>query len=90
MLKIYTPIRDEWYVDEWYVGMKQMVPNMKVLQVVMVQAGGDELQYILNRFPFILNSRKAQEWNSKEGMWTNVESMKFYGDDAKFIVGNLV
>lgn len=76
---------------EWNVGerLTRYSEPMMVRFVDEVRVDGNELEYIRTRFPFILNSRTAKEWsNALRGMAVT-NNLKFYGDDAKFIVGNL-
>lgn len=59
---------------QWHVG--EPIPEVDILRVVAVNADGDELQYIISRFPNLpyCNHRGLVQW---------------FGDHAKFIVANL-
>lgn len=70
----------------WHVGKFNPVPSQDVCRVIEVQADGDELDYLSARFPFVLNNRPQENLN---GSWQSVRIVKWYGDDARFIVGNL-
>lgn len=77
---------------EWHVGepLKRYSEPMMVRFVDEVRVDGRELEYLRMRFPFILNAKTAQYYSRELGGFTVTEGLKFYGDDAKFIVGNLI
>ena len=68
------------FTAAWRVGMKVPVLPSTVKAVTEVEASGEELHYILTRFTGLPHCyRKAP-----------AESIRWYGDHARFIVGNLV
>jgi len=77
---IYNATKDGWQATkEWHVDEKVPINQHMVRHVFEVQADGDELEYVLKRFrdlPHILdgNNARIQYW---------------YGDNARFIAGNL-
>lgn len=74
MLCIYTD--DSWnqHSSEWHVGEEK--PKAEAQFVTSVQADGDELHHILMEFQNLPQS-------------THKKVVSWYGDHAKFIVGNL-
>lgn len=82
---LYVEMRNSTHLS-WHVGEK-LKPNdildassviaSTIEDVVMVQADGDELDYIIDKFGIAAMRPK------------NSNVVKWYGDIAKFIVGNL-
>ncbi len=64
------------YEHIWHIREKLRLNDRQVLDVQVVQADGDELQYIIDYMPNVpyANTRPVNRW---------------YGDMAKFIAGNL-
>lgn len=59
----------------WHVGDK-LTANFKVLNVIEVQADGDELQFILD--------------NAKQLPFCHARVQNWFGDQAKWIVQNII
>jgi len=58
---------------QWYIGQKY--PNIKGLQIIELQADGDELEYILHNFENI--------------PYSNARVLTWYNDLAMFIANNM-
>ncbi len=62
----------------WHVGEPLSIPaRLDLDRVVSVQADSDELNYLYDRFPDLPRVKDSKV-------------IRFYGDTAKFIVGNLI
>lgn len=81
---LYVEMRNSTHLS-WHAGEKKpkellgasSVIASTVEDVVMIQADGDELDYIINKFGVAAMRPKGNT------------VVKWYGDVAKFIVGNL-
>jgi len=60
----------------WHIGEPTPIQSNLIHDVWMIQADGDELNYIEHRF-----------WNVR---WAKSSVVRWYGEDAIFIVGNLI
>lgn len=74
----------KWSV--WHIGKFNPVPSQDCWNVVEVRADGDELEYLKGRFPFVLNNIPQHLEGTR---WVQDDFVYWYGDQAKFIVGNL-
>ena len=61
---------------QWRVGQGSPVGYSEVNDVLEIQASGDELGHIYAFFPNV-------------SFRTNVPAVRWFGDEARFIVGNL-
>jgi hypothetical protein len=81
---LYVELKDNAHIS-WHVGEmppKDMLESSSIFtitveDVVMIQADNDELDYIIDKFGIAAMRPK------------NSRVVKWYGDIAKFIVGNL-
>lgn len=75
-------VRTEWKVGETYP------IEVYAKNVFQVDADGEELEYIFERFEGL--TRVVEKFNAgKDRGHRYVKSQKWFGDTAKFIVGNL-
>lgn len=78
--------------EEWHVGQANPVKllDFDTHAVKEVQADGDELLYLWNRFSFVREGRSIDTRTKGTTSWTAMPRViRYFGDDAKFIVGNL-
>lgn len=81
---LYVELKDNAHIS-WHIGEKppkeilesSSIFTITVDDVVMIQADNDELDYIIDKFGVAAMRPK------------NSNVVKWYGDIAKFIVGNL-
>ena len=62
--------------DTWHVGEDNPIDSEMVIYVTEVQADCDELEYLYQHFPNLPQAKR--------------QVVHFYGDVARFIVGNLI
>lgn len=75
---------------QWKMGEDTMLLKTTAEDVSYIVADGKELNYLWNRFDFVRNNRFIE--SGKPGTLSIdrfPELVRYYGDDAKFIVGNL-
>lgn len=94
MLYIMLATKEPTEIGEinWHVGEPMSVNSHFTRKVIEVQADGDELVYIRARFPFT-DGKTVRTIEQGEDMWLRSGEARvqhWFGDDAKFIVGNLV
>lgn len=89
MLYFDTEYNGNWKQNIWHVGEPVPIMPLQVRYVIEVQADGDELDYLTARFPFIAQNRPQQESGKANGSWDFTRMVRWYGDDARFIIGNL-
>ena len=77
MLTIFAVHNNQHIVKEWMIADSSPLNLHQFDSVKNIQVDGDELDYVYSRFPSLCMVR-------------NAKSVKWFGDDAKFIVGNLV
>lgn len=88
MLYFDTEYNGNWKQNIWHVGEPVPIMPLQVRYVIEVQADSDELDYLISRFPFVLNNM-PKAWSSDKTKWVNAKVVRWYGDQARFIIGNL-
>lgn len=88
MLYIDTEYNGNFKEQKWHVGEPVPIMALQVRYVIEVQADGDELDYLMRRFPFVVNNM-PKEMSPDNIRWVPSKVVRWYGDQARFIIGNL-
>jgi hypothetical protein len=85
-----------WKTNMWYIGQELSLTYSQISFVESILADGDELDYILNKFSGIPKLSVDSRYLNNQGIIVPMREiatrgyvMRWFGDDAKFIVGNI-